>query len=438
MDYNLGNIACFENFRRDAKGIFISTLEMFFSASVEIYEYPLNQVKKHNIDILKTPKRVVYYLDDNRILLVPHLYKGKEIIAYLGILLEKKGLGYSKKIFNVLGDTLVKNLTRALIFNFREPIQIIDNNLLIRVIANYFSKGRYNPNRIMFLIEFMNKLRTTSFEGKYFSTGMILTKANYSYRGIYKDYRFGEAISLTRKYSLNTQKIDRRFWFLVDGKNSFYLCNRKFDITHFFCLDEELKQNTYLNNLTLSNTLKGGDVLFRVENEKEFSIITSDGIEFNYNENHWRFRDFSALKKLLLNYAVFPEDIFDSLLFYLFHCSKKAISCIVWIPDDFRRVDNLLKVKNRLFRKKLNISSKKYTNNIIRLLSSDGATVIDNEGFFRYYGCIVDMARVNISGVKGTGESAASILADNGIAIKVSQDGTIKLFVKQNSNAIAV
>ena len=35
--------------------------------------------------------------------------------------------------------------------------------------------------------------------------------------------------------------------------------------------------------------------------------------------------------------------------------------------------------------------------------------------------------------LKGTGETAASRLASNGIAIKISQDGTIKIFLNERT-----
>lgn len=77
-------------------------------------------------------------------------------------------------------------------------------------------------------------------------------------------------------------------------------------------------------------------------------------------------------------------------------------------------------------------------NHIIRYLSSDGATIVDKDGFLQYFGCIVDLGKIKIQGVKGTGESAAEALAHNGIAIKISQDGLIKIFNKPDSKPIII
>ena len=49
----------------------------------------------------------------------------------------------------------------------------------------------------------------------------------------------------------------------------------------------------------------------------------------------------------------------------------------------------------------------------------------------KYYGCIVNMDSAKVNAVKGTGETVASLLASNGVAFKISQDGTIKVFLNE-------
>jgi hypothetical protein len=45
-----------------------------------------------------------------------------------------------------------------------------------------------------------------------------------------------------------------------------------------------------------------------------------------------------------------------------------------------------------------------------------------------YIGVIVNIEKSKVKGIAGTGESAASVLRANGISIKVSSDGLIKIF----------
>ena len=56
-----------------------------------------------------------------------------------------------------------------------------------------------------------------------------------------------------------------------------------------------------------------------------------------------------------------------------------------------------------------------------RILSSDGVTVIANDGKILSHGAIVNLGEVVAKGQVGTGESAAKLLSQNGISIKISQ-----------------
>jgi hypothetical protein len=184
--------------------------------------------------------------------------------------------------------------------------------------------------------------------------------------------------------------------------------------------------------------LKGGDILFRTENSKEYAVVTADGSEFLYLENHWKYRNYSYIKNILSTKDLIQAIVLERIIYYIFFCSKNSISSIIWIPSDISIIDSYLKTKNRLFRKDISITNFSYENTITRLLSSDGASIIDTNGNLRYYGCIINTENIQIAGVKGTGESAALALASNGVAIKISQDGTIKLFISPDKDAIYV
>ena len=67
---------------------------------------------------------------------------------------------------------------------------------------------------------------------------------------------------------------------------------------------------------------------------------------------------------------------------------------------------------------------------IDKILASDGAIVIEKNGDIMYESVFVDVgkAKVSLNTLVGTGETATAYLAQNGVAIKVSQDGTIKIY----------
>jgi hypothetical protein len=54
--------------------------------------------------------------------------------------------------------------------------------------------------------------------------------------------------------------------------------------------------------------------------------------------------------------------------------------------------------------------------------------VFTRQGDLVSYGSHIDISKKPVKGVKGTGETVAALLAENGLAIKISQDGRIKMF----------
>ncbi len=260
------------------------------------------------------------------------------------------------------------------------------------------------------------------------------------YKKLY--FKFGdENLTGISRYVSLFDKIDRRFWFLIDGKNSFYVCNESLKISRVLTLDDS-RSSSFINNHMLSDNLIANEILFRINNEKEYSVI-SNNQEFTYIENKWKYRNYSYIESIFRNYTELTDSCIKSLLFFVFYCSRNSISTILWLPKEISKIDfktdseSLLKSKNTFFKPnsktQISIDNKKYSSTIMRIISSDGVTVFDNKGILRYYGCVVNLESAKIEGVVGTGETAARILSSNGIAIKISQDSTIKLFLDVNN-----
>lgn len=66
-----------------------------------------------------------------------------------------------------------------------------------------------------------------------------------------------------------------------------------------------------------------------------------------------------------------------------------------------------------------------------KILASDGAIVVDKDGNIIYESVFADMNKANSAKAKlaGSGETAAQFLGEDGVCIKISQDGTIKIFI---------
>lgn len=430
---NFKRIKGFIEFNQGCAKVLKDTLSEFFSATVNIIDKPLIWLKEYKINIEDNPNRNVYILKQNKVVLLSSVeFDNKRY--YLGIEITAKNIATIsvKKLFNITAAAISEALYEALPSRFRKSLILLNNNLIKIIITKYISIRRYNPYKVYFLLEKLLEIRDTTFEGKYFSTGLIVSKSTYLYENLPKDK--GTLRKLTASTNIFAP-VDRRFWYLVDGYTSFYYSTLKKNVSDLLVLNEDT--NNYIAKILLSNYLKGGDFLIRTHRGREMSFISSDAIEFLHQENAWRFRDYQWIKEQISSVIKISDDVYYALMFHVLNCSKSDISSIIWIPQNTNpsSINKLIKTRHSLTWKKINILSGMNEQLISRLLSSDGATVFNTEGDLIYYGCIVDNKAIENGGVKGTGESAAS-LAQNGIAFKVSQDGMIKLFLNDRNHII--
>ncbi len=408
------------------------TISSFFSCKVEAFPNPSRQLKeKYNIDIHANIRRGCYPIGNDEVIIVGRVLKELELISAIGFSLQRQHIAESISILNTFESSLTRKLTKLFSSYFKDGTLELGEELVIHVLTNHLSKGYYDYRQVRHCIEYFQRLRTTSFEGSFFSTGLIITKSFHEFERKKGAYRFGDVYELTKPFSLmNTNHIDKRMWYLADGKKTFFLGNKNLLFTRLFIVDGEYSSHNYLDSHSLSLTLKGGDALFKIENEKLFSVNTAEGFEFAFVENQWKFRDYNVLHKLLSTRLSSDPKLIDALIFYILQCSKSGTSTIMWFPDRMDEIDLVINAatKNRFITHEISISDRRFINHILRYLGSDGATVFSKNGHLIHYGVIVDINKATISGVKGTGESAASVLSSNGLAIKISQDGTIKIF----------
>jgi hypothetical protein len=421
-------LSAFRIFKKFALNILTETISNFFTCSVKVIILPEKVfLEDYGIDIHKNIKRGFYPLDDNNLLILGRMFKEHQLISAIGFHISDIDVKKQTRILNIFENILSHYFSQELPRFFQNSSLLFGDEIIKETITEYISKGAYDSRQVRHLIEYFFKLRTTSFEGEYFSTGAIFTKS----QDIVKGERFGIVKELTTPFFISdTDKINKRIWYLVDGKTSFFLGNKNLCFNNIFILDEEYSKGNFLDTHSLALTLKGGDFLIKVENEKLLSICSSDGSEFIFFENQWRYRNYSVLKDILTANITADEKVINSILFYILSCSKKQHSTILWFPDDINKIDELIntKTKNSFLKVGLNITDKQAINHIFRCITSDGSSIIDKEGNLLFIGVIVNIEKAKVSGITGTGELAASVLSANGISIKISSDGLIKIF----------
>lgn len=422
-------------------GILKETLENFLNCKVTYLFEPVRQAKKlFDIDLLLNIKRGCYPINNDTFFIYARVLESNVLISGIGIIITRNNVNGFTKFLNTLEGALAKKLSFSYSSWFENSSMLFGDELIKHCISNYCGRGHYDYRQFHHIIEYFQKLKSTTFEGDSFSTGMIITKSHFAYKKKGDENRYGDIYPLVEKVDLrHTYNIDRRFWYLADGKHCYFVSNKDLKIGHLFIIDNEYGTLDYIDSNSLSMTIKGGDILLKIENEKNFSIIDSDGIEFLYLENRWKIRNYAIVKDEMSKLISQPE-IINRLLFFILFCSKNSISSVIWIPEEISTLKDFVKENtlNKLIHHSIPILEKKYTNHIMRYLSSDGATIIDKDGNLIYYGSIVEMKNLEIKGVKGTGESAAEVLSKNGISFKISQDGTIKMFSSKSDKMLII
>lgn len=430
MEYKeFSNAKRYQTFFTGSDQVLINTLEDLFSANVRLISTPIKYCEEQlGIHVLDCPDRNVYKVSDHSVILLPRIHSGN-VVYILGVIVTSKNISILRKIEHRTCETVSKAITEDYNNNFLDGYSLYNQSLVRELIVHCVARSCYKPSKVSALIDMMNAIRTTTFEGKYFSTGLLVTHSIH----IHKDNdAIGELMNLYRTQNVFS-KIDARFWYLVDGESSMYVTDLTHDINSMYVYKS--REGNYVNQLVLANVIKQNDFLMRTTYGRELSIVTRD-FEFIYQENTWRFRNYEFLHQRILSKMSLPDSVYESVIYYTLYCSKNDVSSILWIVEDKNNM-SCLNDKHTFTRKNLYITDATSDNIIKRLLSSDGAVAIDSNGKILYFGCIANLYEAKKSSkLKGTGESAASVLAQNGIAIKISQDGTIKVHLAPNEEPI--
>lgn len=419
-------------------------LHDFFNCDVLIELMPVAKFEKHfGLDIDTNINRKCYKISDEKMVLIAQVFGEKygSVEAVCPIVLVGETVSYiGNSIFETLSNLLSIKLTECKNNSFHGGTKIFGDNFIREAISKSLVPKQYDYTRIMYLIELFEKLASTTFEGEYFTTGLILSRSLYEYAGKNGRDRKGKVRNLIDSYDIvKNPSIEKRFWYLIDGVDSFYLMDQTFVIKQIFIRNEKGgKLADYFEDYFLDNTLMGRDIAFRVIGPNEISIITKNGYEFIRIENKWKIRNFSWFNNYLERNIDLNAEARRALIYYVTLCSQRHCSVIIWIPKDDSEIeiDRLISSKNKIWKENLSIVEEMNKHIIHRVMSSDGVTIINKKGNIIYCGAIVNLDAEKESGLMGTGESAAKILGQNGVALKISQDGNIKIFANATSAPI--
>ena len=353
---------------------------------------------------------------DELIAYFPYVLKGRNVKIYLNI----------KSFISKLAEAISDHITLCYLQDFKGGDWIFGENLARIIVANCMSTRKYDGIKFAHLIEKMEQLASSTFEGEFFPTGVIVCSDSAKYKNNYFEFR-------TQR---NIDTLDKREWFLANGRETFFLLDSNTNSNGIYrksMLNTSDYISRFFDDYYLTNDLKSPDFIVRTVGPNEISVSDSDGKEFVKVENVWRYRHHKNITRFMVEKLGIDYKTSYAILFYILKCSRNHISSILWIPDDCsEKAINSLTTNNRvkIWNNELNIMNESHQVLIDKILASDGAIVISKNGKIIFESVFADMSNNSSSVVKlaGSGETAAKMLAQNGIAIKISQDGTIKIF----------
>lgn len=431
---NISTLENYDKFRKTGLPLLHQYLCELLNSEVNIEEHLIEIFEKYiGLDLSENVKKYAYIKSDDEIVLSIKVIEDEGIKAILPIYIVGPLIGtISISYLEQIGSAISIVMTQCYCQHFNGAERMFGEYLQDKVIYSCFAKRIFEVDRISFLISYLKKLCLQTFEGKDFSTGFILTRSFHDYASGKEHARGGIIYKLVHPHDIfRNMKPDRRIWYLADGNTSFYLMDNHFVLNDIYAIQEYSEMERFWEGYLLSDILWGGDLLFRVINRNQISVVNSEGIEFIAVENSWKLRDYKIINQLIKNSTSMTDEMVTCLLYYIIHCSKNGESTIIWLPEKTteEELDNLLAKRMRLVETEINIKNQRNIELVKRILSSDGVTIIDKQGNIINNGCVVNL-RETSSGNKmtGTGEAATKLLASNGISIKVSQDGSIKVY----------
>ena len=320
------------------------------------------------------------------------------------------------------------------------------------IVAQVMRRGRaMGFSEPMVALETLIDLSFKRYEGDAATSGVAYTS---------KPELFLPAISQTKRFAYSPfsspVKFSQEFfrypasYRYVDGRNAFYLLNQRYeaigvlrvtDPQRYTIVDRCAQQQAK----DLIAALPGRTWCLHVGLNHDVHVLLSNGTHLQWQQNHWRVRDISLIASYIERHGCAPE-LTRLLVRLLVTLSELRMGTALLIPaDDSKLPPTAGKIDGSRVAHELRAHFQ--TNSLmgladshtaIGLLSSDGLTTISRSGKVLSCGDILDLSSDPHSGVSGGGRTQAARVASRfGLAIKVSEDGPISLFL-DGENVVAL
>lgn len=327
---NVSELSGYMTFHNQGRILLESFLTSFLNCKVNIQIHDIAQFEQGmGIDITSNVLRNCYNWGERQdeVIIVPKVYShpSKEVTAVLPIRLSGPQMhSFPRRYLEKITRTISIQLTACAEKRFNNSVALFGPEFERQMISSCLSGGR-DYYSIMYLVDIITKLSRTTFEANDFSTAFIYTHSEHDYA---KEHRSGSVRRLSTEHDLlRSPTIEKRFWYLSDGTSSAFLVNPALKIKNIYIYANNAE--AFLDSYSLRNTLLGSDILFRVTGPNQISIINSEGIEFCYTENKWKFRNYNLICGIISEYSGIMRSAIDALISNILFCSQNRISSII-------------------------------------------------------------------------------------------------------------
>jgi hypothetical protein len=404
--------------------------EGLINTAVAIVEDNKERVESNTHLEYKAERNFYYFYETNQIFISIDLAEFDICFGFIFSLMEEQKTFDYEHFYEKFGSAIratIIALSKSCAYFQNE--KYIDQVLFIQLLRNCVFNKRATINDIDSIFTYINSVRQFTFEGNHFTYGII-----YSNSDIH-ELKLENAIKLHNEIQFSALGSNYRYSYMVDGKQSFHYLNRKMDVIFTLIRNDYEKNESFVKYYCGDSIIKNNDVIGRVVNHNYISFVNINGDELIYKNGEFKLRSLFEIVKSIGKIIKINDNVSDSIIFYLVKLVEIQRSCILFFPD-MEYLDMFISI-TKIYRDNISINNKEFQGLIIRMLSSDGVTIINKEGEIIANGGIVKLDySIKNEGLSGTGNLAAKVLSKKGSSIKISQDGNISIYNQKYPNGI--
>jgi hypothetical protein len=297
------------------------------------------------------------------------------------------------------------------------------------------------------LLQLLKNLSYQRYEGKPATTGFLVHRTTEpALRKTLKD-RLHTLIPLQPHQSISPTFLDNPLAYrFIDGNNLFFIATIQMQVvgvlrTSGTTFQTDIERLTQRELFSLVRRSGSGAFAITVNEASEIEVLISPAKLLIRRKGVWGIFDPDIFRSFLADSI--DNAAIDDLLWTIYAVSKQRHGTVILIHSGTSRHLATLKKGSvggddpigRLLISQVRgqtIAELKQTGILLRILSSDGMTVLDNRGKLLEAGFIIDTSHAREM-VTGGGRTTAAIAASFfGKVIKVSQDGPIELYQDGN------